>query len=335
VLVFSSIGFSTEEITVGTQTTINLNMLPDIQSLSEIVVTGYSTEERREVTGAVATVKPEELTAIPSGNVEQQLAGRVGGVTVITNGQPGTSSIVRVRGFGSFGGNEPLYIVDGIPVGSTDFLQPDDIESTTVLKDAPSASIYGARAANGVIVYTTKKGKRDGKMRVTYDGVFGVTMPGKVENILNPQQQAEAVWLAKRNTGLQLGEDPDYTSDQYGSGPTPVLPDYIMVGNQFGVVGNIDLEAERAKYNNDRGKGALYLVMPANKAGTNWYDEITRPALLNRHTLGFSGGTDKSTYYVSLGMQDQEGIIMHQRFQRYTFRVNSEHQVLIYLKIGE
>src|SRR5690606_17182827 len=157
VLVFSSIGFATEEITVGTQTTINLNMMPDIQSLSEIVVTGYSTEDRREVTGAVATVKPEELTAIPSGNVEQQLQGRVGGVTVITNGQPGTSSIVRVRGFGSFGGNEPLYIVDGIPVQSTDFLQPDDIESTTVLKDAPSASIYGARAASGVIVYTTKK----------------------------------------------------------------------------------------------------------------------------------------------------------------------------------
>ncbi len=343
VLVFSSIGYTTEEVTVGNQSTINLAVAPDIQALSEIIVTGYSTENRQQVTGAVATVKPEELVAIPSGNVEQQLQGRVGGVTVITNGQPGTSSIVRVRGFGSFGNNEPLYIVDGLPVGSTDFLQPDDIESTTVLKDAASASIYGARAANGVIVYTTKKGKKDGTMRVSYDGVFGVTMPGKVNNILSPQEQADAVWLAKRNTAAQLGIAPgteDYLdlfkSNQYGSDPAgPVIPDYIMVGNRFGVVGEIDREAERALYNDDPSKGDIYLVMRANKEGTDWYDAITRPALLNRHTLGFAGGTEKSAYYVSLGMQDQSGIILHQRFQRYTFRVNSEHNITNRLRIGE
>ncbi len=335
VLVFSSIGYATEEITVGSQSTIDLAMAADIQALSEIVVTGYSTEERREVTGAVATVDPEELVAIPSGNVEQQLQGRVGGVTVITNGQPGTSSIVRVRGFGSFGNNEPLYIVDGIPVGSVDFLPPDDIESTTVLKDAPSASIYGARAANGVIVYTTKKGSRDGEMRVTYDGVTGVTMPGKVDFILSPQEEADMTWRAIRNTAQQLGEQPVFDHPQYGNGDQPVLPDYIMVGNQFGVVGNIDLAAEREKYNNDPSKGSIYLVMPANKAGTNWYNEITQPALLNRHTLGFSGGTEASRYYASLSMQDQEGILLNQRFQRYTFRINSEHDILSNLRIGE
>ncbi len=335
VLVFTSIGFTAEEVTVGNQSTIDLTMMPDIQSLSEIVVTGYSTEDRREVTGAVGTVEPEELVAIPSGNVEQQLQGRVGGVTVITNGQPGTSSIVRVRGFGSFGGNQPLFIVDGIPVDDVDFLQPDDIETTTVLKDAPSASIYGARAANGVIVYTTKKGSRGGAMKVSYDGVFGVTMPGTVDNILSPQEEADMTWRAISNTARQLGETPVFDHPQYGSGDTPVLPDWLLVGSQSGIVGSIDLEAERQLYNTDQRAGQVYLVIPSNKAGTNWFDAITNPGILNRHTLGFSGGTDNSRYYVSLGMQNQEGILLHQRFERYSLRINSEHDVFDNFRIGE
>ena len=296
-LVFSSVGFTTQEVPVNGQTTIDLALEGDVQALEEIVVTGYSTEERRDVSGAVSTVGGEELAAIPSGNVEQQLQGRVGGVTVITNGQPGTNSIVRVRGFGSFGNNQPLYVVDGVPAGDNiDFIQPQDIESTTVLKDAPSASIYGARAASGVIVVTTKKGY-DGKLRVNYDGVTGVTFPGEVNNILNPEEQMNAIWQAKRNTAQQTGAQPgteDYDqifqSDQFGSGDTPRLPDWLMVGDQFGVVGDIDLDAARENYNNDPDAGPLYLVMPANQAGTNWYDAITQPALLNRHMLSFTGG---------------------------------------------
>ncbi len=334
-LVFSFIGFASEEVAIGNRSTVDVQLVPDLQALSEVVVTGYTTENRREVTGAVATVRSRELVAVPSGNVEQQLQGRVSGVTVITNGQPGTTSVVRLRGFGAFGGNEPLYIVDGVPVGSTDFLQPDDIESTTVLKDAPSASIYGARAANGVIVYTTKKGKKgDGKMHISYDGVVGFTVPGKVDNILNPQEQADWTWNAIRNTATQLGETPKFEHPQYGTGQTPILPDYLMVGNNFGVVGNIDLEAERAKYNNDITK-PIYLVSRANKAGTNWWDAITRTALLNRHTLSFSGGTDKSNYYISFGMQDQNGILIHQNFKRYSLRLNSEHNITKKFRIGE
>ncbi|QHT72065.1 TonB-dependent receptor [Rhodocytophaga rosea] len=342
-LVFSFIGYTTEEVAVGSRTTIDIKLAPDIQSLQEVVVTGYSTENRRDVTGAVATVKSRELVAVPSGNVEQQLQGRVPGVTVITNGQPGTTSVVRLRGFGAFGGNEPLYVVDGVPVTNTDFLNPDDIETTTVLKDAASASIYGARAANGVIVYTTRKGS-ESKMRVSYDGVFGVTMPGKVENILNPQEQADWIWQAKRNTATQLGLTPGsqayndlFKTDQFGSDPNgPVLPDYLMVGTQFGLPASaVNLEAERAKYNNDPRLGAVYLVMPANKAGTNWWDAITRPALLNRHTLGFSGGNDRSKYYVSLGMQNQQGVLIHQKFERYALRVNSEHKIVKGVRFGQ
>ena len=333
-LVFSSVGFATQEVAVGSQTTVDLALEADVQALEEIVVTGYSTEERREVSGAVSTVGGEDLAAIPSGNVEQQLQGRVGGVTVITNGQPGTNSIVRVRGFGSFSNNRPLYVVDGVQVDGIDFIQPSDIESTTVLKDAASASIYGARAASGVIVVTTKQGY-DGDLRVNYDGVFGVTLPGNVDNVLNPRQQMNAVWEAKRNTGIQTGNAPDFNSEQYGNGPNPVLPDYLVVGDRFGVVGGIDLEAQRALYNVDPSAGNIYQVMRANKGGTNWYDEITQPALLNRHMLSFAGGRDNSQYYLSLGMYDQEGILLYQRFQRYSVRLNSSHNIFDKFRIGE
>jgi TonB-dependent SusC/RagA subfamily outer membrane receptor len=162
-LVFSFIGYTSAEQLVGGRSVVDVSLKPDERTLTELVVTGYSIDSRRETTGAISTVSPKDLTVIPTGNIEQTLQGRVSGVTVITNGQPGTSSIIRVRGFGAFGGNEPLYIVDGVPTGSTDFLNPDDIESTTVLKDAAAASIYGARAANGVILITTKSGKKGKK----------------------------------------------------------------------------------------------------------------------------------------------------------------------------
>ncbi len=160
ILVFSYLGFQTREIAVGGNSTVNASLQEDAAALDEVIVTGYTTETKRETTAAVSIVKAEELAAIPSGNVEQQLQGRVAGVTVLSNGQPGTSSQIRIRGFGAFGGNEPLYVVDGVPTGSTDFLNPEDIETTTVLKDAAAASIYGARAANGVVVFTTKQGSR-------------------------------------------------------------------------------------------------------------------------------------------------------------------------------
>ena len=335
-LVFSSVGYATQEVEVGSQSTVNVNMAPDIQSLAEIVVTGYSTEERKDVTGAVATVEAEQLQAVPSGNVEQQLQGRVSGVTVITNGQPGTSSIVRVRGFGSFGGNEPLYVVDGVPIQSTDFIQPDDVETTTVLKDAASASIYGARAAAGVIVLTTKRGKKEnGAFNVSYSGVTGVTLPGQGQEKLTSQEEADWTWQAARNTAWQLNNEPTFDHPQYGTGVQPVIPDYINVGGTPGFVGSVDLEAERENYNIDPAAGKIYQVVRANKEGTDWWDAITRPALLNRHLLGFSGGTERSAYYVSLGIQDQEGILLNQRLRRYSFRVNSEHNLTDNIRIGE
>src|ERR671932_494660 len=192
VLVVSAIGFKTQEINLGNKSLINVSLEDDATALQEVVVTGYTTDTKRETTGAVSTVKARALQVVPSGNVEQQLQGRVSGLTVISNGQPGTTSQVRVRGFGAFGGNAPLNVVDGVPVASTDFLSPDDIETTTVLKDAASASIYGARAANGVIVYTTKKGSKTArKLSISYDGQMGVTDPGTGQQMLKPTEFAE------------------------------------------------------------------------------------------------------------------------------------------------
>ncbi|MEN2282327.1 TonB-dependent receptor [Algoriphagus sp. SE2] len=340
VLVFSFIGYSAVEQVVGNRSVIDIKMNPDETTLTELVVTGYTIDSRRETTGAIATVDPKDLTIIPTGNVEQTLQGRVSGVTVITNGQPGTSSIIRVRGFGAFGGNEPLYVVDGVPVGSTDFLNPDDIASTTVLKDAAAASIYGARAANGVIIYTTKRGRRGNqKIRVDYNGMFGVTTPGKGLDMMNPQDFADYTWLAETNQAILDGRDPAYGHPQFGSGSTPVLPYYINVGGASGVPGPFtaaQLEEERAKYNIDPAKGPIYqVVRAATGEGTDWYDALTRNAPLNRHSIGLNGGSETSRFFIGLGFQEQAGIMIGNEFKRYSLRANSEFDVTKRLRIGE
>jgi len=229
------------------------------------------------------------------------LQGRVPGVTVITNGQPGTTSQVRVRGFGAFGGNQPLYIVDGVPTSDISFLNPDDIETTTVLKDAASASIYGARAASGVIVYTTRRGKRNQKLSVTYDGMYGFTSPGKGVDMMNPSDFADWTFNAIKNTAVQNGADPiaalaTFNHPQFGKGPTPVIPDYLSVGGTPGITGAVDLDAEKLKYNVDPRKGSIYQVIAANKSGTDWFKEITHNAPVYRQTLGFSGGGESHRF---------------------------------------
>ncbi len=340
VLVFSFIGYAKIEQVVGNRSVVNVKMKPDEQTLTELVVTGYTIDSRRETTGAIATVDPKDLTVIPTGNIEQTLQGRVSGVTVITNGQPGTSSIIRVRGFGAFGGNEPLYVVDGVPVGSTDFLNPDDIESTTVLKDAAAASIYGARAANGVIIYTTKRGRRGNqKLRVDYNGMFGLTTPGEGLDMMNPQDFATFTWLAETNQARIDGRSPNYSHPQFGTGATPTLPYYINVGGAAGVSGPFSpqrIEEERAKYNIDPTKGPVYqLVRAATGEGTDWYQALTRNAPLNRHSIGLNGGSESSRFFIGMGYQDQAGIMIVNNFRRLTFRANSEFDVTKKFRIGE
>ncbi len=349
VLVFSFIGYQRIEQVVGNRSVIDVKLAPDEQTLTELVVTGYTIDSRRETTGAIATVDPKDLTVIPTGNVEQTLQGRVSGVTVITNGQPGTSSIIRVRGFGSFGGNEPLYIVDGVPVTSTDFLNPDDIESTTVLKDAAAASLYGARASNGVIIYTTKKGRRSNeKIRVDYNGMYGATNPGVGLDMMNPADFAQYTWLAERNQALIDGDDPVYEHDHFGTGNSPVLPYYLSVirQNSDGTLQNVpgqpgplsatELAQQEAWYNVDPNAGpVLQLIRAATGEGTDWYDAITRTAPLHRHSIGLNGGSETSRFFIGLGYQDQAGILLNNNFKRISLRANSEFDVTNRIRIGE
>ena len=177
VLAFSFVGYTTMEVPVGAQSTVEVSLVPDLQTLTEVVVTGYVSQEKKDITGAVGVVKAKDLLAFPSANAETLLQGRIAGVTVTANGDPNGLPAVRIRGLNSFGNNTPLYIVDGVPTYDIQFLNPNDIESMNVLKDAGAASIYGSRANNGVIIVTTKSGKV-GKVVVSYDGSIGMTMPG-------------------------------------------------------------------------------------------------------------------------------------------------------------
>ncbi len=334
-LVISYIGFLKQEVAVD-GATVNVTMTEDAAALDEVIVTGYQTETKRETTAAVSIVKAEELAAIPSGNVEQQLQGRVAGVTVITNGQPGTTSQIRIRGFGAFGGNEPLYVVDGLPVANTEFLNPDDIETTTVLKDAAAASIYGARAANGVVVYTTKQGKRGArKTEMTLNLSSGVSDPnvGGAIPILSPIDQARYTHIAYENDASVSGDPVDYRHPQYGTNAIPTLPDYLYADGASGVsASQVNLAQIRQNYEEDPDN--VFLIKP-NLQGTNWYKEITRIAPISRFSLGFDGGTENGRFYSGISGQNQSGILLENEFVRYTARFNSEWDIAPWLSIGE
>lgn len=337
VIVISATGYVTQELDATTQNAFNVRLEASDNVLSEFIITGYTVDTRKQTTSAVATVKTKDLTAVPTGNVEQQLQGRVSGLTVITNGQPGTASLVRIRGFGSFNNNQPLYVVDGVPTQNINFLSPEDIENTTVMKDASSASIYGARAASGVIAITTKRGsKKPSPLKVSYDALYGWTDPGTGIDILSPQEQADWTYQAIRNTAAINNTTPVYNHPQYGNSERATLPDFINVGGLAGLsASQVDLNAEKAKYNVNPDNGAVYQVVRANKEGTDWYGAITRTAPMTRHNLGFQGSTENARYYLGMSLQDQAGILTYNNFKRNTIRINTEFDLTKRLRIGE
>jgi TonB-linked SusC/RagA family outer membrane protein len=333
-LQFSSIGFSSQSIQIGNQSTLDVVLVTSAEALDEIVVTGYGVQTKRETTGAISTVKAADLNAIPSGNIEQQFQGRIPGVTVISNGSPGSTSQIRVRGFGAFGGNEPLYVVDGVPTTNIEFLNPGDIESTTVLKDAAAASIYGARAANGVIVLTTKGESGSSESSISLDLTYGITDPnvGGSPKLLNPQQYADWTHIAYQNNATANGTPVAYTHPQYGSNAVARLPDYLHANGANGIVGSVDLAAIQAAY--EASPETVFLIK-ANKQGTNWYDEITNTAPLTRLSFGASGESDEGRYYIGLGSQFQDGILINNLLRRHTLRANSKYNITPWLSIGE
>jgi TonB-dependent SusC/RagA subfamily outer membrane receptor len=208
---------------VGTRNTINMGLAADLQALEEVIVTGYTTEKKKDIIGSVAVVNTKTAIQQPTSNVGQMLQGRAAGVTVSGTGAPGAAAKVRIRGFVSFGNNDPLWVIDGVPTDNSNALNPNDIESIQVLKDPVSASIYGSRAANGVIVVTTKTGK-SGKHEITYDGYYGVqTVQDRAfPKMLNTDEYTQYVWRGFEGAGIVPQEPVVWQWDLAGNSTVPM-----------------------------------------------------------------------------------------------------------------
>ena len=233
-LVFSSVGYQTQEIEIAGQSVIDVALQQETIGIDEIVVTGYVSEKKKDIIGSVAVVNTDEMLSTPAGNVTAQIAGRVAGITTSSDGSLGGSAKVRVRGFGSFTGSEPLYIIDGVPSESVERLNPNDIESMQVLKDAASASVYGSRAANGVIIITTRQGQ-EGPIKVNLDAFYGINYVSKnnFPELLNAAELGEL----RLQSQLNAGYDPMAPTGPYGDaqyflkGETEVtVPEYSLAG---------------------------------------------------------------------------------------------------------
>ena len=330
-LEISFVGYKTQHIKLDAEKGVKIILQATIVSLDDVVVTGYSSQKIKEITGSVSVVKPKELVAVPAGQVEQMLQGRVAGLTVITSGEPGTQANIRLHGIGNFGDVTPLYIIDGIP-GNINSLNPYDIESLQVLKDAGAYSIYGVRGANGVIVVTTKKGKQ-GKTRINYDMYTGWQAVGKGPELLNPRENADLLWLSLRNSGQLTNGNP--SSALYGNGPTPILPDYLFAGSHRDTLYEGSPYVQDSLYNLNPDNGGIYQIVKFNKTGTDWYNELFNPAFSQQHTLSFSGGNEKNLYLVSLGYLNQQGTLLNTYLKKFTLRVNTDFNYKNNFHFGE
>jgi TonB-linked SusC/RagA family outer membrane protein len=338
-LVFSSVGYVTQEIAIGSSNVIDIILVSDVKTLGEIIVTGYGSQSKRDVTGAVATIDSKQLLSVPAANVAQAMQGRIAGVNVSNDNSPGGGVMVRVRGFGTIGDNSPLYVIDGVPTkGNLNTLNLNDIENMQVLKDASAASIYGARAGNGVVIITTKKGKA-GKPKFTYDMYYGSQSPWKfLDLITNSQDYANLVWKSRINAG-QVAPNGFPRHAQFGNGPTPVLPDYLFPAGAMEGDPRVarDANGNYINYNNNpnTAPASRFLITKTNKQGTDWQREIFSSAPIQNHQIGVSGGNEMARYAMSVNYFDQQGIMKYTSYKRYSIRANTEFNVTKKFRVGE
>ncbi|WP_339697786.1 TonB-dependent receptor [Algoriphagus aquimarinus] len=322
VLVISFIGFTQMEVAVGSKTVFDLTLLPDTKSLEEVIVVGYGEQKKETITGAVATVKGKELTKSPAMNLSNSIAGRMAGVVAVNrSGEPGyDGSSIRIRGSNTLGDNSALVVIDGIPAraGGLDRLNPNDIESISVLKDA-SAAIYGSRAANGVILVTTKRGT-SGAPELTFQVNQGFAQPALLPKLANSAEYANALndldiyalptseWAAANEAYKQNGE---YTRPNGQVRTAPYTPS----------------EIELYKNGSD----------PWNYPNTDWYGETLKNwSPQSRYNLQLVGGSENVKYLTSLGYQNQDGYYKNSAtgYKQYDFRINLDANVNKYVKVG-
>ena len=309
-LTFSSLGFSSQTITVGNQNTINIVLVSSVDILDEVVVSGYQTLQRRSVTGAIGTVDTDEAFKTPASNPLESLQGRVAGLTVISNGAAGAAPVVRIRGYSSTNGNDPLYVIDGVQTTDANVLRdinPNDIENISVLKDG-AAAIYGARASNGVIIVTTKTGEYNTDNTLEVNALMTISEIMPYPKNMNLQQHADMIWQSRLNDG----QTPNHP--QYGSGTTPIIPDLL----------NIPYPAEF-------GEGGARVT----PGGTNWMDEITQVSTSYQASLAASGGGEQGRYRMSLNYRDLEGVLNYTGFEGLSARLNTEFKLGKNLTIGQ
>ena len=310
-LTISSVGYKT--ITILSSEAENIILPIDSELLNEVVVTGYTVQRKSDLTGSISVVDMEELAKQNENNPVKALQGRVPGMNVTADGNPSGSATIRIRGIGTLNNNDPLFIIDGVPTkGGMHELNGNDIESIQILKDASSASIYGSRAANGVIIVTTKKGK-DGRLKVDFDASVAASMYARKMEVLNASQYGQAMWQAYVNEGQDpntnaLGYRYDWGYDANG---TPVLNGISM-----------------SRY--------LDAAGTTPSADTDWFEQTTRPGIIQNYNLSAGVGSDKGSAFFSLGYYKNIGIIKTTDFDRISARVNSEYNLIgKILKIGE
>ena len=322
-LVFSFVGMNTQEVAVEGRSTINITLEDDTKALEEVVVIGYGTAKKSDLTGSVVSVKEVELQARPAPSLNQMMQGRMPGVQVNNNsGRPGGRTTVRIRGFSSINSsNNPLYVVDGVFLpqntgdqftNAIDFINPNDIVSVEVLKDASSTAIYGARGANGVILITTRKGKA-GESRITYDTQLSVNTIGPNRpRVLNAQQYLDMEELAYAN--IQKFDPAGWAAGRY------VNNDPMVRRRAFNAQFPGVFREENGKF------------LP--NYDTDWFKEASQNRLSQNHQLGLSGGSQRTQYSLSLGYRDDQGLIKTSYMKRFSGRFTIDDQVKSWLKLS-
>lgn len=316
-LLVSYIGYLTKEVPVGNLSQLSIRLTEDTRRLDEVVVVGYGVQKKSDLTGAVANVKAEKLMERPATTVEQALAGRVAGVNISTNsGRPGGRTSIQIRGYSSINASsKPLYVVDGIvwEGGGLDAINPNDIQTIDVLKDASSTAIYGTRGSNGVILITTKKGKLGQKPTIAYDANVTISKLARKIDVLNADEFMQ-IW----DTGYKNAEkfDPEgWKSGKYANYSPEYVREHYKIGNTYGNRELFD-DAGRPLYD------------------TDWQDEATRVAVSQNHNLAITGGSEKTSYGAFLNYTDDEGILKSTYKRRFSGRINLDTEIASWLKVG-
>ena len=302
-LIFVSIGF--KDLTAKASPVMNITLEEDSQMLEETVVTGYAVQRKADLTGSISVVNVDDIARQNENNPIKAMQGRVPGMNITADGSPSGSSTVRIRGTGTLNNNDPLYIIDGVPTkAGMHELNGNDIESIQVLKDAASASIYGSRAANGVIIITTKKGK-NGRMNVDFDASVSASMYTNKMKVLNAEQFGQAMWQAYINDG----QDPNSNGLGYRY-------DWGYDANGYPVLNSVSM----SKY--------LDAANTVPASDTDWFDETTRTGIIQNYNLSASHGTDKGSSFFSIGYYKNIGIIKSSDFDRFSARMNTEYKII-------